>query len=154
MRVRSRTEGQDVTRTARSAAQGRRAVTTTTRVAGTFQAALAEAEDTLIRADLDTLLRTVDEAGAALKRWRGREQLEAYRRAVKSFLAVALERMYRISQQTRFDARGRRVKAVVVELIDAHLEALTAEVIHGASSAIPLAARLDEIRGLLLDLYG
>lgn len=152
MRVRSRTERQDVVRTSRTPARSGQMATP--KVSGVFKTNLIEAEEELIRADLEALMEDVDRAGFELKRWRGRAQLEAYRRAVKAFLQVALERMYHVHHETRFDARGRRVKSVVIQAIDAHLEAVANEILKGEKSAIPLAARLDEIRGLLLDLYG
>lgn len=151
MRVRSRSVQRDVLRTTQAPTGQRAAVS---RVDGVFKASLEAVEEELVRSNLEELLQDVDRTGSELKRWRGRSQLEAYRRAIKAFLQVALEQMYRVSHETRFDARGKRVKSVVVEAIDEHLEALAAEILKGERSAIPLAARLDEIRGLLLDLYG
>lgn len=151
MRIRSRSERRGAIGTPTSTAGERAAAP---KVDGVFRTSFTAVEDDLRRADLDVLLGDVDRTANDLKRWRGRSQLTAYQRAVKSFLKAAMEQMYRVEHETRFDRRGARVSSVVVRAIDEHLEALTAEILKGEKSAIPLAARLDEIRGLLLDMYG
>lgn len=151
MRVRSRPVRGDVVGTA-SVAQGERSSTQPVR--GTFRATLQAADEELIRGDLDQLIEEVDRSAAELRRWRGKAQLEAYKRAVKAFLHTALEKMFRVESGMRFDVRGNRVRSVIVQKIDEHLEAITDEILHGRGSVLSLAARLDEIRGLLLDLYG
>lgn len=156
MRVRSRTVRGDVVG-ASGVPHGERAAgerAATRRVEGTFRATLHAADAELVRAELDRLIDEVDRTAAELRRWRGKAQLEAYKNAVKAFLQAALEKMYRVESATGFDLRGTRVRSVIVQAIDAHLEALTDQILHGAESVLPLAARLDEIRGLLLDLYG
>ena len=117
---------------------------------GTFRATLHAAAEL---AELDRLIDEVDRTAGA-QALAGQSPAEAYKNAVKAFLQAALEKMYRVESATGFDLRGSRVRSVIVQAIDAHLEALTDQILHGAESVLPLAARLDEIRGLLLDLYG
>lgn len=153
MRVRSRSTERrgDVVSTPAGSPERK---TASASVKSAFQVHFAAAAEDTAGIDLKALLDEVDRTAAELKRWRGRSQLAAYRRAVQSFVRAAVQRMYRVNQDTRFDRRGVRISSVTVQLIDERLEALTAAVVHGDDSAIPLAARLDEIRGLLLDLYG
>lgn len=151
MRVRSRPVRSDVVGTS-SVPQGERS--SSQPVQGAFRAALYAADDEIIRGELDQLIAEVDRSAAELRRWRGKAQLEAYKRAVRAFVQTALEKMYRVESDMRFDVRGNRVRSVIVQAIDAHLEELTEEILHGSGSVLSLAARLDEIRGLLLDLYG
>lgn len=127
---------------------------TTDKVESAFKAQLVTVEEEMIVADLDVLLNDVDRTGLALRRWRGQEQLIAYKRAVKAFMELALQRMYRVKQQTRFNRHGARLSSLLVEAVDERLKAMTEEVIAGEKSSVPLAALLDEIRGLLLDMYG
>lgn len=126
----------------------------TDRAAAPFQAQLAKADEAFGRAEEDALLASIDTAALALRRSRGPAQLEAYREAVRRFLSHALQQGYRVSESLRFTRHGHRVASVRVEVIDERLEALAREVLHGQADAIQIAAYLDEIRGLLLDLYG
>lgn len=122
-------------------------------VASTFESHLAAVDERLATMELDELLQVVEEAGRRLLRHRGEEQLKEYKEAVKAFVSRAVERCFEVIRSERFNLRGQRVITVLVRRVDEELEALTAAIASKNSAAMRLAARLDEIRGLLLDFY-
>lgn len=120
----------------------------------TFEAQLAVAGERLQRASMDVLLQNVTDAGIDLLRHRGERQLQAYKAAVREFIEAALGQTYEVAREERFNRHGQRVLSVLVRRVDEHLEALTIALLSDDSgAAMRLAARLDEIRGLLLDFY-
>lgn len=119
-----------------------------------FEAHLTVAGERLHRAALDVLLQNVDHASRELLRHRGERQLQAYKAAVREFIEAALEQTYVVAREERFNQYGQRVLTVLVRRVDEKLEALTIAVLkEDTGAALRLAARLDEIRGLLLDFY-
>lgn len=127
--------------------------------AGVNHVASASFESALKQADaasaqrIDALFDEVESAGYELRRNPTLETLLAYKRAVSGFMRRALREMFRVDVQRGFDRKGRRTQSILVFLIDEKLEALTRRILSGENDAFVLAGLLDELRGLLLDLY-
>lgn len=118
-----------------------------------FAAALREAAAIQTASERERLLTAVDTAAAALKLNPGSEALWQYREAVRAFVGAAIQAMYTVEEARKFDRRGRQSLWVLVRTIDAALEALTRAVLAEQADFLAIAARTDEIRGLLIDLY-
>ena len=118
----------------------------------TFNTALWEADARRRRQELDRALAEVDAAADALRRSPSDRTLFDYRQAVRRVLQLALPGSYRVERQTRTDPRGVRRLQVLVRQIDEELDRLAQEVLRAHRDQLALAARLVEIRGLLLDL--
>ncbi|HEY8486176.1 MAG TPA: YaaR family protein [Limnochordales bacterium] len=104
------------------------------------------------REDLEKALAAVDEAAEALRRCPGERTLFDYREAVRRFLELALPGSYRVERATRLDVRGVRRLHVVVRCVHEQVDRLAREVLARHRDSLAIAARLSEIRGLLLDL--
>lgn len=118
----------------------------------TFNTALLEADARRRREELKRALEEVDRAAEALQRSPGDRTLFDYRQAVRKLLQLALPGSYRVERQTRMDARGVRRLQVLVRRVDEELDRLATEVLARQRDVLAIAARLMEIRGLLLDL--
>ncbi|HLT57992.1 MAG: YaaR family protein [Limnochordales bacterium] len=101
----------------------------------------------------DRAIKDVDAAAARLRAELTLEALREYKEALRQAVAAALRRMYAVHTETGFARGGRRRLLYVVRTIDAKLEELTRLMLSQQRDNLALAARLDEIRGLLLDLY-
>ena len=99
------------------------------------------------------LLSQVDEAGKKLISERNMASLSEYREAVKDFMKKSLTDSYRLKEENRWDRRGNRRAFCIVEKVNKALEDLTTTVLENHEEVIGLMAKLDEIRGLLIDLY-
>ena len=91
--------------------------------------------------DLAAALEEVDEYAKRLRESPILENLLPYKK-----------QSYSVQESTVYDFQGRRRLLVLVESIDQKLEELTREFLHRQTSSLDLVGRLDEIRGLLLDL--
>ncbi len=101
----------------------------------------------------EELLNQVDERAKQLLNQPSTENLRLYREAVRAFLKDALRGSFRMKGESRWDRRGNRRVFCVVEKINKALEELTAAVLKKNQEAIDVMAKIDEIRGLLIDLY-
>lgn len=80
------------------------------------------------------------------------ENLLRYKKRVRAILLHLVEQSYGVQESSFYDLHGRRRLLVLVESIDQKLEELTREFLNKQSGSLDLVGRLDEIRGLLLDL--
>lgn len=100
----------------------------------------------------DYALEDIDQIGKQLKENPNFENLRAYKEAVKSFLTQIITKSYQLEERRFIDTQGRRRVYLLVNQIDAELEELTRMFFNRHLSTLNLAKKLDEIRGLLLDV--
>lgn len=105
------------------------------------------------QAAAERTIADVDAAAARLRTEMSLEALREYKEAIRQAVSAALTRMYAVQTETGFGRGGRRRLLYVVRTIDAKLEELTRMLLARERDNLALVARLDEIRGLLLDLY-
>jgi|SRR5690606_33667393 len=103
-------------------------------------------------ASWDQLLGRVDEAGKRLLKQPSMETLRSYRSAVRGFLKEALRGSYQMKGESRWDRRGNRRVFSVVQRLNQALEELTTAVLEKNAEPMTMMAKIDEIRGLLIDL--
>ncbi|WP_324716900.1 YaaR family protein [Carboxydochorda subterranea] len=122
------------------------------RPAGVFRTELADADRRRRRQEMEQALREVDRCAGELRRSPGEATVFAYRQAVRRLLELALAGTYRVDRRVAVDGRGQRRLHAVIQEVDAALDRLVRDVLARQQPALALAARLDDIRGLLLDL--
>lgn len=73
-----------------------------------------------------------------------------YKRAIKSYLKSVVDYMYSLNQDSSF-WDGNYFKTV--KIVDEKLESITKELLYDQKDNIDLATKIDEINGLLVDMY-
>ncbi|NLY52975.1 MAG: YaaR family protein [Firmicutes bacterium] len=117
---------------------------------------LTALQETMEERDEESLARSfaaIDEAAEALRRSVTLRNLKRYKELVREFIRMLTARAYAVQREAGFDRYGHRRLYTIVAKIDAELEALTREVMEAQSDQMDWVSRLDEIRGLLLDIY-
>lgn len=122
------------------------------KVERTFSEVLQTEQVTVRELDLAAAIEEVDEYARRLRESPILENLLRYKRKVREILLYLVEHSYGIQESTVYDPHGRRRLLVLVESIDQKLEELTRDFLNKQSNSLDLMGRLDEIRGLLLDL--
>ena len=79
-------------------------------------------------------------------------ELKAYKRLVAEFLEEAVTGFGKFSKESFLDRRGRHRVYATVKTINEKLEALTSEVLKAEKDNLAVAGRIEDIRGLVLDL--
>lgn len=118
-----------------------------------FSDTLRETENDRRRQACDELLRQIDSVSESLRKAPTPSDIKKYRRLVASFIREAMNQTYELSEETHWDRSGHRKSYLLVRKINQALEELTDEVMRREKKQIDLVAKLDEIRGMLLDLY-
>ncbi len=125
--------------------------------AGVREAVFSEAlqnSDSKRRSEIcATLLEQIDAQSEELKKGITPAGVKRYRKLVQNFMKEALQQSYSLDQESRWDRSGNRKVFVTVKKINESLEKLTDALLNKEKKHIDLVAKLDEIRGLLLDLY-
>jgi uncharacterized protein YaaR (DUF327 family) len=103
--------------------------------------------------DLETALREIEEYGRRLEQSPVLANLLRYKKKVGDLLRFVIERSYAVQERSSYDPQGRRRLFVLVETINQKLEALVQDFLAKHGPPLDLVSRLDEIRGLLLDLH-
>lgn len=76
-----------------------------------------------------------------------------YKSLVKEFLDVAVKNSHQFSKQNFLDRRGRHRVYSIVKSVDRELEAITKEFLKKEVDRLSIVKRLDDIRGMLLDVF-
>lgn len=118
-----------------------------------FAEALKDSDANRRREICNNLLQQIDELSAELKKAPTPSGVKRYRKLVQAFMKETLNQSYTLDQRTHWDRSGNRKVFTTVKKINESLEAMADEILHKEKGQIDLVAKLDEIRGLLLDLY-
>jgi len=100
----------------------------------------------------EALLVEVDEQGKRLAKSRTVRDLQLYKRLIKDFLQKAVSYGLELSQSRSWFDPNQPIQTIVKQ-IDERLISLTEEVLEAGAEPIGILANLDEIKGLLINLY-
>lgn len=110
---------------------------------------LAETED--LHIEFENLVQEITQQGERFYKNPTLQELKLYKSMIKKFLKYVTDRMFAVEQHT--GGKWKQKIYTISKIIDAKLEALTKLVVSQQANNINLLSSLDEIRGLLIDLY-
>jgi len=116
-----------------------------------FYDELKFAETQKLNLEFDNLIDEITKQGEKFSKNPTMENLQLYKSIIKEFLQYVTDRMFQVEHYT-----GGRMKQkiyTVARIVDQKLGELTEAVLSQQAHNIDLLATLDEIRGLLIDLY-
>ncbi len=105
-----------------------------------------------VKKELNELINEIDEKGREFVENPNLDTLRAYKSLVKGFLEIVINKLYKVKERMKKTYFKKKVY-VIVETIDKKLEELTKYILNRESDRIKLLSLMDEIRGLLIDLY-
>ena len=79
--------------------------------------------------------------------------MKKYRELIKSFLNEVVNRSHGFTRENFLDKRGRHRVYGIIRLIDKNLDELATELIKEEKDGIAILNLVDEIRGLLMDIF-
>ena len=119
----------------------------------TFKFTLAAAvDDTDLQAKLTNLLNDITTQGKLLSEHMDIRDMKRYRGLVKDFLNEVVNRSHKFSRENFLDRRGRHRVYGMIKLVDEHMDELPTALVQDEKDHIDILNRVDEIRGLLLDI--
>ncbi|MFP4662218.1 MAG: YaaR family protein [Halanaerobiales bacterium] len=118
-----------------------------------FREKLSEINHREIKERLDKLFLIIDDQGEKLKKSLDKKDLIEYRKRVKDFLRILNKEFARAKQSFSWDRRGNMKTYTLIEEVDQNLQALRELFMEEQADAMEVLKRVDQIRGLLMDLY-
>ena len=81
------------------------------------------------------------------------KDMKRYRALIKEFLNEVVNRSHKFSRENFLDRRGRHRVYGIIRLIDQNLDELAAELMKEEKDNLAILQKVDEIRGMLLDIF-
>ena len=106
-----------------------------------------------LRSEMGELILDVEEKGKRLYATKGRKEFEDYKSSVKRFMQKIVAGSFRLEERHGQKKDGKFVVYLMTQKIDEALENLGQMLLVGQQDSMRIVASLDEIRGMLMDLY-
>ncbi|QUH24900.1 YaaR family protein [Serpentinicella alkaliphila] len=106
-----------------------------------------------VRAHLESLYTKIVEQSEKVGERIHLSEVVKYKQLVREFLDVATKNSHKFTKQNFLDRRGRHRVYGIVKRVDRELESLTKDFLNQENDRISIVKRLDDIRGLLLDIF-
>lgn len=118
-----------------------------------FKSQLKRIEDGRYEERLKNLVSQINEQGEKLGKKIDIKELRIYKKLISEFLDEALSNSRRFTKQNFIDRRGRHRIYAVVKKINEELELLTQDILKAEKDNIAILKRIDDIRGLIMDIF-
>ena len=115
----------------------------------TLASNIAEAD---LQEKVNGLLKDISLQGEIIARHKDIRDMKKYRMLIKDFLNEVVYRSHKFSRENFLDRRGRHRVYGIIRLIDANLDELAQALVDDEKEGIDLLSKIDEIRGLLIDI--
>lgn len=113
---------------------------------------ISNIEEMDLQQKLRTMMEDINEQGEKIARHMDIKDMRRYRELVKGFLNEVVSRSHEFSRENFLDRRGRHRVYGIVKLVDKNLDDLAGELVKDEKDHIAIVSRIDDIRGLLLDV--
>lgn len=121
---------------------------------GSFKFTLISSiEESELAERLNVMMGEITEQGEKLKKRRDISDMRRYRSLIKDFLNEVVNRSHKFSRENFLDKRGRHRVYGMIRLVDEKLDLIASELIKDEQDVLLIMNSIDEIRGLLLDIF-
>ena len=118
-----------------------------------FSASLKKMENVNYQERIKVLVDKIQSQGEKLGKKADIRDLKIYKQLISDFLDEAVSNSHSFSKRNFLDRRGRHRVFAVIKKINEELIELTNEVLKAESDNIKILQKLDDIRGLIMDLF-
>ncbi len=105
-----------------------------------------------LAAKVSSLMNEISEQGKKIAKKTDIKDMKRYRELIKTFLNEVVYRSHQFSRENFLDRRGRHRVYGIVKLVDENLDELAEELLKEEKDNISVLNKVDEIRGMLLDI--
>jgi uncharacterized protein YaaR (DUF327 family) len=106
-----------------------------------------------LQARLTVLMEDIVQQGKRLGKHMDVRDMKRYRQLIKDFMNEIVNRSHKFSRENFLDRRGRHRVYGMIKLLDKNLDELAMELIKEEKDTIAILNKIDEIRGILLDIF-
>lgn len=120
---------------------------------GSFKFTLiSHIEEQELQARLNMMLEEISAQGKKLLKHMDVKDMKHYRELIRGFLNEIVNRSHKFSRENFLDKKGRHRVYAMIKLVDKNLDDLALELIKDEKDQLAVLSRIDEIKGLLLDI--
>lgn len=113
---------------------------------------ISNIEEKDLQEKLGNMMQEITEQGEKIAKHIDIKDMRKYRELVKGFLNEVVNRSHKFSRENFLDRRGRHRVYGIVKLVDKNLDELAGELVKEEKNHLEIVGRIDDIRGLLLDI--
>jgi uncharacterized protein len=117
-----------------------------------FHSELKRVEDRTVEERIRELVEKISEQGRKLAGKVDIRELKIYKKLISDFLDEAVSNSHEFFKRNMLDRRGRHKVYAIVKKVNEELEGLTKDVLSAEKDNIRVLQRLDDIRGMILDI--
>ncbi len=119
----------------------------------TFRFTLISAiEETELQEKLAGLLEDITNEGKKIAKHMDVRDMKHYRALIQEFMNEIVTRSHKFKRENFLDRRGRHRVYGMIKLVDENLDLLAEELLKDEKDHLFILSKIDEIRGLLLDI--
>lgn len=121
---------------------------------GTFKFTLiSNIEEKELQEKLNFMMEEITVQGKRLKKHMDVRDMRRYRTLIKGFMNEIINRSHAFTRENFLDRRGRHRVYGIIKLVDETLDELASHLIEEEKDTLLILNKIDEIRGLLLDIF-
>ena len=109
-------------------------------------------EEKDLQEKLNSMMEEITVQGDKISKHMDIKDMKKYRELVKGFLNEVVSRSHEFSRENFLDRRGRHRVYGIVRLVDKNLDDLAGELVKDEKYHLAIISKIDDIRGLLLDI--
>ena len=109
-------------------------------------------EEKDLQEKLNSMMEEITAQGDKISKHMDIKDMKKYRELVKGFLNELVSRSHEFSRENFLDRRGRHRVYGIVRLVDKNLDDLAGELVKDEKDHLAIISKIDDIRGLLLDI--
>lgn len=109
-------------------------------------------EEKDLQEKLNSMMEEITVQGDKISKHMDIKDMKKYRELVKGFLKEVVSRSHEFSRENFLDRRGRHRVYGIVRLVDKNLDDLAGELVKDEKDHLAIISKIDDIRGLLLDI--
>lgn len=109
-------------------------------------------ENSELQEKLSSLMKDIEEQGSKLAEHMDIRDMKRYRSLVKEFMNEVTTRSHSFSRENFLDRKGRHRVYGIVKEVDKSLDDLAQELLKEEKDNLAILSKIDDIRGMLLDI--
>ncbi|MCQ2537962.1 MAG: YaaR family protein [Lachnospiraceae bacterium] len=113
---------------------------------------ISKIEETELQEKLSVLMEEITKEGKKISKHMDVRDMKQYRALIKEFMNEIVTHSHKFQRENFLDKRGRHRVYGMIKLIDENLDELTTELLKDEKDHLTILSKIDEIRGLLLDI--
>lgn len=128
--------------------------TTVTETDGSFRfALLSSLEEKELQSQLSLMMEDIIQQGNRLGKRMDIRDMKQYRKLIQEFMNEITAHSHEFSRENFLDRKGRHRVYGIVKQINQTLDELAEELLREEKDHIAILSKIDEIRGLILDIF-